>query len=114
MRLLKYVFKKISQLTHDHPVKKFVSSRKIPSDKHYLLYFAPKFYKFVNTLVENKFPSLDHPRLVIPFYNEKNELIALQGEIPFGNEVPKYITIKVKDSTTRYTEQTNWNQRVRC
>ena len=49
--------KKISQLAHDHPVKKFVVSRKIPSDKHYLLYFAPKFYKFVNTLVENKFPT---------------------------------------------------------
>ena len=107
--------KKISQLAHDHPVKKFVVSRKIPSDKHYLLYFAPKFYKFVNTLVENKFPSLngDHPRLVIPFYNEKNELIALQGRA-FGNEVPKYITIKVKDSADKIygTERVNWNQRV--
>ena len=44
--------KKVSQLAHDHPVKKFVISRKIPSDKHYLLYFAPKFYKFVNTLID--------------------------------------------------------------
>ena len=107
--------KKVSQLAHDHPVKKFVISRKIPSDKHYLLYFAPKFYKFVNTLIENKFPSLngDHPRLVIPFYNEKNELIALQGRA-FGNEVPKYITIKVKDSADKIygTERVNWNQRV--
>lgn len=107
--------KKVSQLAYDHPVKKFIVSRKIPSDKHYLLYFAPKFYKFVNTLVENKFPSLngDHPRLVIPFYNEKNELIALQGRA-FGNEVPKYITVKIKDSADKIygTERVDWNQRV--
>ena len=47
-------------------------------EKHYLLYYSPHFYKFVNTIVDNKFPSLagDHPRLVIPFFNEKNELIT--------------------------------------
>ena len=50
---------------------------------------------------------------MIPFYNEKNELIALQGRA-FGNEVPKYITIKVKDSADKIygTERVNWNQRV--
>ena len=74
--------KKVSQLDHDHPVKKFIEDRKIPSDKHYLLYYAPHFYKFVNTIIDNKFPSLvnDHPRLVIPFFNEDNDLIAIQGE----------------------------------
>ena len=106
---------KVSQLSHDHPVKKFVVSRKIPSDKHYLIYFAPKFYKFVNTLIENKFPSLadDHPRLVIPFFNEKNELIALQGRA-FGNETPKYITVKIEDSADKLygTERVNWNNKV--
>ena len=47
--------KKVSQLDHNHPVKKFVEDRKIPSDKHYLLYYSPHFYKFVNTIVDNKF-----------------------------------------------------------
>lgn len=107
--------KKISQLPYDHPAKKFVDDRKIPADKHYLIYFAPKFYKFVNTIIDNKFPSLsgDHPRLVIPFYNEKNELIAIQGRA-FGNENPKYITIKTEESQEKIygLERINWKHQV--
>ena len=81
--------KKISSLQHDHPVKKFIESRKIPTKFHYELFFAPKFYKWVNTVIPNKFPSLvgDHPRLVIPFFDENNELFCFQGR-SFGNEQP--------------------------
>jgi hypothetical protein len=48
----------------------------------------------VNKVVPNKFPSLkgDHPRLVIPFFDENNKMFAFQGRA-FGNEQPKYITI---------------------
>jgi len=86
--------KKISQLKHDHPVKKFVDSRKIPSRTHFELFFAPKFYSWVNTIIPNKFPSVegDHPRLVIPFFDENNNMFAFQGRA-FGKEEPKYITI---------------------
>ena len=86
--------KKISSLKHDHPVKRFVDKRKIPSTLHFELFFAPKFYEWVNKVVPNKFPSLkgDHPRLVIPFFDENNKMFAFQGRA-FGNEIPKYITI---------------------
>ena len=86
--------KKISSLKHDHPVKRFVDNRRIPSTLHFELFFAPKFYEWVNKVVPNKFPSLkgDHPRLVIPFFDENNKLFAFQGRA-FGNEIPKYITI---------------------
>jgi len=88
--------KKISQLRHDHPVKRFVDSRKIPTKTHFELFFAPKFYKWVNTIIPNKFPSTegDHPRLVIPFFDENNEFFCFQGR-SFGNEKPKYITLKL-------------------
>ena len=91
--------KRISQLEWNHPVKKFVQKRKIPSQFHYELYFAPKFYKWVNTIIPNKFSSLqnDHPRLVIPFFDEKGKMFAFQGR-SFGQETPKYITI-ILDST---------------
>ena len=58
------------------------------------MYFAPKFFEWVNKIVPNKFPSnvKDHPRLVIPFFDEKNNMFAFQGWA-FGNEQPKYITI---------------------
>ena len=60
------------------------------------------FYKFTNTLVENKFPSLggDHPRLMIPFRNEKGEIFAYQGRA-FGKEIPKYITIKLDEDADK-------------
>ena len=79
--------KKISQLKHDHPVKKFVDNRKIPSKTHFELFFAPKFYSWVNTIIPNKFPSTegDHPRLVIPFFDEYNKFFCFQGRA-FGNE----------------------------
>ena len=88
--------KKISSLKHDHPVKRFVDNRRIPSTLHFELFFAPKFYEWVNKVVPNKFPSLkgDHPRLVIPFFDENNKMFAFQGRA-FGNEQPKYITIKL-------------------
>jgi DNA primase len=38
----------------------------------------------------------DHPRLLIPFRDEQGEIFAYQGRA-FGNEQPKYITIKLKD-----------------
>mgnify|MGYP000453962962 CR=1 FL=1 len=34
----------------------------------------------------------DHPRLVIPFFDEKDNMFAFQGRA-FGKEEPKYITI---------------------
>ena len=91
--------KKISSLRHDHPVKKFVENRRIPNTAHFELFFAPKFYEWVNKVVPNKFPSLkgDHPRLVIPFFDENNKMFAFQGRA-FGNEQPKYITIKFDDT----------------
>ena len=86
--------KKVSSLAWNHPVKKFVDKRKIPSTSHFELFFAPKFLKWINSIVPNKFPVLDgdHPRLVIPFFDEQNNMFALQGRA-FGNEKPKYITI---------------------
>jgi hypothetical protein len=59
----------ISELSEDHPARKIV-----------------------------KFPSVegDHPRLLIPFRDEKGEIFAYQGRA-FGVEIPKYITIKLDD-----------------
>ena len=42
----------------------------------------------------------DHPRLMIPFRNEKGEIFAYQGRA-FGKEVPKYITIKLDEDADK-------------
>ena len=90
--------KSISDLSTDHPARKIVEKRLIPLESFSDLYLCESFYKFTNSLVPNKFPSLDgdHPRLLIPFRNEEGEIFAYQGRA-FGNEQPKYLTIKLQD-----------------
>ena len=94
--------KSISDLSTDHPARKIVEKRLIPLESFSDLYLCESFYKFTNSLVPNKFPSLDgdHPRLLIPFRNDKGEIFAYQGRA-FGKEQPKYITIKLDNDATK-------------
>jgi len=93
--------KSISCLAPTHPARRMVEKRKLFEYSHDL-FLCPTFFKFTNTLVENKFPSLDgdHPRLMIPFRDEKGEIFAYQGRA-FGSETPKYITIKLDEDADK-------------
>jgi hypothetical protein len=86
----------IKDLPDDHPARQIVEKRLIPLESFSNLYLCESFYKFTNSIIPNKFPSLggDHPRLIIPFRDEDGEVFAYQGRA-FGNEQPKYITIKI-------------------
>ena len=84
-----------------HPAYKlFIEKRKLQdyADKFFLV---DKFMAWVNTLIPNKFPVIkeDHPRVVIPFLDQ-NKMFAFQGRA-FGNEQPKYITIKLDENKRR-------------
>lgn len=87
--------KSISELPDRHPAKRYVMKRKIPTMYWDHLYFAPKFIKWTLTHTDKykKMLDKDHPRLVIPFYDENNKLFAWQGR-SFGDENPKYLTWK--------------------
>ena len=94
--------KSIDVLPDGHPVKTWVADRKIPEDKWHLLYFAPKFKQFTNS-VTPKFaePIKDeHPRLIIPFFDQHGKMVAFQARA-FGDETPKYYTIKVNDEVEK-------------
>jgi len=75
-----------------------VEKRKLPEESFCDLYLCESFFKFTNSIIKGKFPSLDgdHPRLLIPFRGEDGEVFAYQGRA-FGNEQPKYITIKIDE-----------------
>ena len=61
------------------------------------LYFAPDFKRFVETLgIEKESLHKDDTRLVIPFYDSKKNLIAIQGRA-LGKSELRYITIKLND-----------------
>jgi transcription elongation factor Elf1 len=86
----------IKDLPDDHPARQIVEKRKLPEESFCDLYLCESFFKFTNSIIKGKFPSLggDHPRLIIPFRGEDGEVFAYQGRA-FGNEQPKYITIKI-------------------
>lgn len=91
--------KKVSQLPPTHRAKQYVLGRAIPSNYHYKLFYAPKFYEFVNQCVKDKFPNVtkDEPRIIIPFIDKNENLIGFQGRA-IGKSDLKYITIMI-DST---------------
>jgi hypothetical protein len=94
--------KKVSQLAFNHPAKAYIVNRKIPPMLHGELFYAPKFYSWVNQCIPNKFPNItkDEPRLVIPFIDENNQLIGFQGRA-FGKSQPKYITIMLDEEAPK-------------
>ena len=76
------------------------------------MFFCDKFFKWVNTFIPNKFPSLkgDHPRLVIPFLDKEDKMFALQGrafgkeeqeilaKVAENNDVPQVLLSKLLDA----------------
>lgn len=91
--------KKISSLDVSHPFKKYVMSRKIPSEHHYKLFYCESFKKWVNTFLPNKFEddSKDSARLIIPFLDKNKNFFGCQGRSLNANDI-RYITIIVDDS----------------
>lgn len=94
--------KTISSLSETHPARKYCENRMLGTTQLDLLYFAPRFKEFTNTFV-HKFNKIedDHPRLIIPFFNEHGKMVAFQARA-FGQEQPKYYTIKLDDEEKIY------------
>jgi transcription elongation factor Elf1 len=96
--------KKVSQLSPDHPIKKFVVERKIPNVYHAKLFACPNFMHFTNNLVPNKFSAeslaKDETRLLIPFLDSNKAVHAYQGRT-LGSSGLKYITIVLNESVPK-------------
>jgi transcription elongation factor Elf1 len=91
--------KRLDKLPQDHPAVQYVINRKIPMNKWNLLYFAPRFKSFTNS-VNPKFqePIQDeHPRMIIPYFTTAGKCFAFQGRA-YGDEEPKYYTIKIDET----------------
>lgn len=95
--------KKISTLKHDHPAKLYVESRLIPSESHYRLYYAPKFKKWVNSIIPGKLEDEenDEPRLILPFIDEHGDLFGFQGRSFDPNAFIRYISIMFDGSYSK-------------
>ena len=93
--------KKVSSLDHNHYAKKYVQKRKIPSDKHYLLYHTDSFNQWSNEWCPKKLDTNnDCARLIIPCHDENNKFIACQGRSYDNNDFKlRYQTSKVHEDT---------------
>ena len=105
----------IKDLPETHPAVKYVINRKIPKDKWNLLYFAPKFKKFTNTVVPKFQEPIvdDHPRMVIPYFNSHGKVFAFQGRA-YGKEDPKYYAVKIDDNEEKIygLERVDYGKRI--
>lgn len=105
---------RIDLLSSTHPAVQYVMSRKIPKDKWDLIYFAKKFKKWSNS-VKFKFTNEenDAPRLVFPFFTAQGKVFAYSARA-FGNEEPKYITIKIDEDKEKIygLDRIDWGQKV--
>jgi len=91
----------------NHIVRQFVEMRKIPKKHWDILYYTEDFgsyMKLVDPDVERMIPE---PRLVIPFFNKKNDVVAVQGRVLTLNgeanarTTARYITVKADKSIER-------------
>mgnify|MGYP003343450708 FL=1 len=98
------VFKKklslptIESLPKEHYAKTYVDGRQIPESQLANLYFAEDFKDFVENGLQVEKDGLkeNDPRLVIPFYDENKNLVAVQGRA-LGESKLRYITVKMNE-----------------
>jgi transcription elongation factor Elf1 len=98
----------VDKLPSGHFCLDYVKGRKIPSEHHDKLLFTQHFKRFATELIpehsrehyEEKL--VDDARLVLPFYDGYNELIAISGRALETNEQKlRYVTVRTNDSQNK-------------
>lgn len=88
------------KLPTEHFCHTYLTKRQIPSSVFDKLLFTQHYKKFIDALVPDHGKKLvDDARLVIPFYDEYNNLIAVSGRaLETSDKTLRYITIRTNDS----------------
>ncbi len=88
------------KLPSGHFCLNYLEGRKIPKEFYSKLLFTSHYNKFIDVLVPDHGKELiDDARLVIPFYDEYNELIAVSGRALENSDYKlRYITIRTVES----------------
>jgi len=89
----------VASLSDKHYAKQYCVKRLIPKKYFNELYFSEDYEKFVNEIKPDNDKKLikNDRRLVIPFYDDKNKLVAFQGRALYETDA-RYITIKLDES----------------
>ena len=68
--------KAISQLSHNHPAKLYITGRKIPSNLHYKIFYTDNGYTWAKKWLPEKFTKEfdgNDPRIVLPLLDKKGK-----------------------------------------
>jgi transcription elongation factor Elf1 len=89
-----------SDLPSGHFCLDYLKNRQIPKEFYSQLLFTSHYKKFIDTLVPNHGKKLvDDARVIIPFYDVYNNLIAVSGRaLETNDKTVRYITIRTTDS----------------
>jgi hypothetical protein len=90
----------VDKLPSGHFCLEYCEKRQLPKEILGKLLFTQHYKKFCDSLVPNHGKTIvDDARLVIPFYNEYNELIAVSGRaLETGDKTLRYITLRTDES----------------
>jgi transcription elongation factor Elf1 len=93
----------ISQLPSGHFCLRYVETRKIPLKHYNKFMFTANYEKFIKAIVPDIDKDISNDaRLVIPYYNEYDELIAVTGRaLQNADDRLRYVTVRMNDSTTK-------------
>ena len=101
---------KVSLLQPNHPAKRLMVKRQIPTFYHSRLYYAPNFNKFARQITDEEHneetkwsKKIVEPRLVIPMFDKFKRLIGVQGRAL--GDVPhklRYITVMLSPDNPRF------------
>jgi transcription elongation factor Elf1 len=93
----------LSDLPSEHYALKYAVKRKIPPQFYDKLLFTAHYEQFITTLVPDHGKQiLDDARLVIPFYDEYDDLIAVSGRaLETSDKTLRYVTIRTNSSQNK-------------
>jgi hypothetical protein len=90
----------VSGLPSGHFCLEYLQKRKIPEVYYNNLLFTQHYKQFCDALIPDHGKNLlDDARLVIPFYNEYNELVAVSGRaLETSDKTLRYVTLRTTES----------------
>lgn len=110
----------VMDLPDAHAAKQYLLTRKIPTKYQSQFYYTDSFFSWSKTNTD-KFQSVlelgvkDHPRIIMPWYNQDGYMFAYQAR-SINGEDPKYYTIVLNTSFSKFfgLERVDFKGKIYC
>jgi hypothetical protein len=105
----------IEELLDSHVAKKYLIERQIPEKFLNLFYYCSDFKEWAIKITDGEFKEKYHsetsdPRIVIPFFDQKQNMVMLQGRSLLPSKL-RYVTIKFDQEAPKVFGLERWDKR---